>query len=93
YTKVLHMRATAYSRMEPGLSDYTATGAFAEYGVVAVDPSVIPLGTKLYVEGYGICSAEDTGGAIKGNKIDLCFNTVEECKQFGVRNVTVYVLA
>lgn len=92
YSRVINMRSTAYSRHEPGLTDYTATGAFAEYGVVAVDPSVIPLGTKLYVEGYGVCSAEDTGGAIKGNRIDLCFNSVDECIQYGVRDVNVYVL-
>ena len=53
---------------------------------------MIPLGTKVYVEGYGIAMAEDTGGAIKGNKIDLCFDSVEECINWGVRSVTVYIL-
>ncbi|WP_213974861.1 3D domain-containing protein, partial [Tepidanaerobacter acetatoxydans] len=61
-------------------------------GVAAVDPKVIPLGTRVYVDGYGFARAEDTGGAIKGDKIDLFFNTSEETKRFGRRWVTVYVL-
>ena len=65
---------------------------------MAVDPRVIPLGTKLYIESldntkdYGFAIAEDKGSAIKGNKIDLFFNTSAECKSFGRRNVKVYVL-
>ena len=78
--------------MQANLSDYTYTGVLAEKGVIAVDPSVIPLGTKVYVEGYGFASCEDTGGAIKGKKIDLCFNTVEECYQWGVQSVKLYIL-
>ena len=62
-------------------------------GMVAVDPKVIPLGTKIYVEGYGIAIAGDTGGAIKGNIIDLFFNTNKECYQFGRQHgLNVYVL-
>ena len=70
----------------------------SKVGAVAVDPRVIPLGTKLYVESldntkdYGFCVAEDTGGAIKGNKIDLFFNTAGEVKNFGRRKVRVYIL-
>lgn len=60
---------------------------------VAVDPKVIPLGSKVYVEGYGYAIASDTGGAIKGNKIDLYFNSLEECYSFGRRTVTVHVVS
>ncbi len=60
---------------------------------VSVDPSVIPLGSKVYVEGYGYAIASDTGGAIKGNKIDLYMNTLEDCYSFGRRTVTVNIVA
>ena len=99
YVKKMTMKATAYSRFDEGCNDYTATGALARYGVVAVDPKVIPLGSTLYIVSndgvyiYGVASAQDTGGAIKGNRIDLCFDTVEECFQFGRRECTVYVIA
>ena len=83
---------TAYSPAEPGLSMNTATGARAGYGVIAVDPRVIPLGTKLYIPGYGYGVAADTGGAIKGNKIDVCFDTVAECIAWGRRTVTITIL-
>jgi 3D (Asp-Asp-Asp) domain-containing protein len=68
-------------------------------GYVAVDPKVIPLGSKLYITTpsgnivYGMAVAADTGGAIKGNKIDLYYNTYSECVQFGRRTCTVYVLS
>lgn len=84
----------------PGQRDYgiTASGTKARVGAVAVDPTVIPLGTKLYIEyadgtgGYGYATAEDTGSAIKGYRIDLFFNTYQECMEFGRRRVIVYVL-
>ena len=93
YKKVIAMTATAYKA-----GGYTASGRPAEWGVVAVDPNVIPLGTKVYVESedgkyiYGTAVAADTGGAIKGNKIDLCLNTSAECRKFGRRTVNVYIL-
>ena len=59
---------------------------------IAVDPNVIPLGTKVYVSGYGLAIAADTGGAIKGNIIDVFLNTNEECISWGRRNVTVQIL-
>ncbi|MBN2168964.1 MAG: hypothetical protein JW738_06950 [Actinobacteria bacterium] len=90
--KEIIMVATAYSPEEPGLSDSTATGLKAQKGVVAVDPSFIPLGTRVYVEGYGYAIAADTGGAIKGNRIDLCYNTLAEALAFGRRKVKVKVL-
>lgn len=85
--------ATGYAPFGgPGIDDITATGARAGYGIVAVDPSVIPLGTRLYIEGYGYGVAADTGGAIVGNRIDLCFNSVGEALQWGRRSVAVTIL-
>jgi len=105
YTNSLRMRSTAYTASYadtgkgPGDSGFgiTASGAVAKrnsdsYSSVAVDPRVIPLGTKLYIEGYGYGIAEDTGGAIKGNKIDLFFNSSSEVDNWGARWVNVYVV-
>ncbi len=99
-TKTISMRSTAYTSASactgknPGDRGYgiTASGMKAQYGVVAVDRNVIPLGTKLYIEGYGYAVAGDTGGAIKGNKVDLYFDSYSECIRYGVKDVTVYVL-
>lgn len=96
YKEFRVMEATAY---DPGpKSNYpftgiTARGTKARYGVVAVDPRVIPLGSRLYIPGYGEAVAEDTGSAIKGNRIDLCFETLPEAVRFGRRPMQVYVLA
>lgn len=92
YTKSLSLTSTAYSG-----GGHTASGTHVRrnndgYSSVAVDPRVIPLGTRLYIDGYGYAVAEDTGGAIKGSKIDLYFNTYSETDNWGVRAVTVYVL-
>ena len=89
--KVLTMTATAYAA-ESFRHSKTATGTRAVRGVIAVDPRVIPLGTKVYVEGYGYAVAADTGGAIKGNRIDLVMNTVRECRNWGRRQVKVHIL-
>jgi 3D (Asp-Asp-Asp) domain-containing protein len=70
----------------------TASGKKAQVGRVAVDPRVIELGTWLYVEDYGLCQAADTGGAIKGNKVDLYMNSESECYAWGVRHKDVYIL-
>jgi 3D (Asp-Asp-Asp) domain-containing protein len=59
---------------------------------VAVDPTIIPLGTHLYVEGYGFALAADVGGAIKGYKIDLYYEEMEDALRFGRRDLTVYIL-
>lgn len=89
YTKALAMRASAYTHT----GSNTASGSKPKAGVtVAVDPNVIPLGTTLYVDGYGYCKAQDTGGSIKGNRIDLFFDSESECKNWGVRTVRVYIL-
>lgn len=98
YTSVIDVKATAYNRVEEG-GLTTATGTTTKYGTIAVDPSVIPLGSKLYVVSdggqswsYGPGLAEDTGGLIKGNRIDLFFMTGEEATEFGVRSAKVYIL-
>ncbi|MCW6653630.1 3D domain-containing protein [Aerococcaceae bacterium NML210727] len=88
------VEATAYSYQEAGLSNFTADGTdlTQDSKVIAVDPSVIPLGTMVYIPGYGTYRAADTGGAIVGNKIDIHFNSIEECYQFGRRQLTIYIL-
>ena len=70
----------------------TATGVPAVRGIAAVDPDVIPLGTRLFIPGYGEAIAADTGGAIVGNKIDLVMDSYGEAMDFGRQDVTVYVL-
>ena len=106
YKTAITMEATAYdlsfasTGKRPGDRYYgiTASGTQARPGAVAVDPRVIPLGTKLYIQSldgtkdYGFAIAEDTGGAIKGNRIDLFFQSNAQCKSFGRRNVKVYIL-
>ncbi len=99
YTKVIDVVATAYSAEEHYTNQWTASGARARVGLIAVDPRVIPLGTRMYITSadgkswvYGYAVAADTGGAIKGNKIDLYFNTVRECNNFGRRRAKVYIL-
>ncbi|MCX8053988.1 MAG: 3D domain-containing protein, partial [Armatimonadetes bacterium] len=94
--RVLTMHATAYDPGPRSCGRYatgrTACGLQAGYGVVAVDPRVIPLGTHLYIEGYGHAIAGDRGRAIKGNRIDLGFSTYKEAIRFGRKRVTVHVL-
>lgn len=92
YAAVMTMEATAYLPSDGDGYGITAMGIPATYGVAAVDPSVIPLGTRLYIPGYGEAIAADTGGAIYGYKIDLCMESYSEAMQFGRRDVTVYVL-
>ncbi len=90
--RTLTVTATGYSSADPGVGSRTATGARATYGVIAVDPSVIPLGTRVYIPGYGNAVAADTGGAISGAKIDLCFDTRAEALAWGRRTVTITIL-
>ncbi|EIW20245.1 MULTISPECIES: 3D domain-containing protein [Pelosinus] len=99
YEKVLDIKATAYS---PGpldndqWGDKTYLGTTIRPGVVAVDPKVIPLGSRLYVEypdGHGeYAVAEDTGGAIKGNRIDIAIMNRDKATEFGIKPVKVYVV-
>lgn len=88
------MNASAYSLNEKGMGNITANGTNLKTNprVVAVDPSVIPLGTTVEIEGYGKYVAADTGGAIKGNKIDIHFQTVKECIEFERKPVKVTIL-
>jgi uncharacterized protein YabE (DUF348 family) len=105
YTRKLKVRATAYTAdfqstgKNPGDPGFgiTSTGATAKrnpsgYSTVAVDPRVIPLGSKLWIDGYGFAIAEDIGGAIKGNEIDLYFDSSKELWNWGMRNVDIYIL-
>lgn len=105
YTSSLKVRATAYSAgvsstgKSPGDVNYgvTASGTRARrvtngYSSIAVDPSVISIGTKLYVEGYGYAIAEDTGGDIVGNRIDVFYDSDSEANSWGVKWVNVYIL-
>ncbi len=94
YARMLTCESTAYC-----LKGNTASGKPTQKGYVAVDPSVIPLGTWLYIESltpgmedYGYCIAADTGGAINGNMVDVYFYTEDECRVWGRRNINVYVL-
>ena len=90
--KVLSMLATAYWADPSWSNGWTALGMRAGQGVVAVDPSVIPLGTHLFIPGYGTAIAGDTGGAIIGDRIDLGMNTGQQAIDFGERWIQVDVL-
>lgn len=89
------MTATAYTAGHGGADYTTATGTFVQVGTVAVDRNIIPLGTRMYIvtsDGivYGTAVAEDTG--VRGNHVDLYYNTYRECIEFGRRSCTVYIL-
>ena len=100
YTRSFLAEATAYTLdfastgRHPGdpLFGVTASGLMAQVGVVAVDTNVIPFHTRLYIEGYGFAVAGDRGGAIRGDKVDLFFDTREETIQFGRRHINVWIL-
>jgi len=96
YLKELDVTATGYTagkESNPNGTGYTYTGVKATHGIVAVDPRVIPLYSRVYVEGYGPAVAADIGGAIKGNRIDLCFDALDEALNWGIREVKVYILS
>ncbi len=98
YSKVMKVKATAYTHTDKGCDKITATGTTVRWGTVAVDPRLIPYGTKMYIVSndgkfvYGLSAAEDCGGSIKGNRIDLYMPTTKQCLNFGIRNCTVYIL-
>jgi 3D (Asp-Asp-Asp) domain-containing protein len=98
YTDTVTIRATAYTHTDAGCDMITATGSTVHVGTVAVDPRYIPYGTRMYIVSndgsyiYGVSEAEDCGGAIKGDRMDLYFPTYEECMAFGWRVCTVYLL-
>ena len=101
YSKMITVKATAYESTfgsrngKPGI---TASGLPLAVGMIAVDPRIIPLGTNCYIEdpngvyNLGYVLAADTGGLIKGNRIDVCVPTYDDAIQFGVRNLNVYIL-
>lgn len=97
FSSVKSMTATAYTQGVPGVDSRTATGTTVHVGTVAVDRNVIPLGTKMYIltnDGrvvYGVAVAEDTG--VRGNKVDLYYDTYSQCINFGRRACTVYLLS
>ncbi|MBD8137218.1 3D domain-containing protein [Peribacillus frigoritolerans] len=94
--KEITVSATAYTADCQGCSGTTATGvdlkANPDAKVIAVDPSVIPLGSKVYVEGYGYATAADTGSAIKGNRVDIFVPNEQDAVNWGVKNVKVQIL-
>jgi len=96
FERALEATSTAYCPCAKCCGAYasgrTSTGMRATKGVISVDPRVIPLGTRLYVEGYGFAVAGDVGGAIRGNRVDVCFDTHEEAMAWGRRKVKVYIL-
>lgn len=94
--KSLTVSATAYTADCKGCSGITAAGIDLKKNpnakVIAVDPNIIPMGTKVFVEGYGYAIAADTGGAIKGNKIDVFFSDLAKAKNWGVKKVKIDII-
>jgi 3D (Asp-Asp-Asp) domain-containing protein/uncharacterized protein YabE (DUF348 family) len=88
----IRMLATAYTAQCYGCSGVTILGHHAGHGIVAVDPRIIPLGSRLYIPGYGRATAGDTGGAIQGHRIDLGFDNNADALRYGVRQIVVYVV-
>jgi len=93
FKRLERMEATAYTPLDGSWHGITKSGIPARNGIVAVDPDVIPLGTRLYIPGYGLALAADTGGDIVGNRIDLCMEAHSDAWSFGRRMVKVYILA
>ena len=98
YTRTMKAKATAYTHTDAGCDKTTATGTTVHWGTVAVDPKMIPYGTKMFIVSndgkyvYGLAAAEDCGGSIKRNRIDLYMPTTKQCFAFGMRNCTIYFL-
>lgn len=98
YSSADTYKATAYTSYDAGCDRITATGTYVHAGTVAVDPKVIPYGTRMFIvtnDGryiYGVSTAEDCGGGVKGKHVDLYFETKAEAYAFGVRSCTIYFL-
>lgn len=98
YTDTATVRATAYTHTDKGCDLITSTGTTVHWGTVAVDPRYIPYGTRMFIVAsngsyiYGIAVAEDCGGDIKGDRMDLYMPTYEQCMEFGRRVCTLYFL-
>ena len=98
YTHTDTVRATAYTHTDAGCDRITSTGSTVRWGTVAVDPRYIPYGTRMFIMAsdgsyiYGVATAEDCGGDIKGDRMDLYMPTYEQCREFGRRRCTLYFL-
>ena len=98
YSGTMQVEATAYSHFDEGCDTITATGTVVRIGTVAVDPQLIPYGTRMFIVSndgeyvYGVSTAEDCGGAIIDKRIDLYYPTLAQCFDFGRRDCTVYFL-
>lgn len=92
YKQVIRMQSTAYTPYDGGGTGRTATGNIAGKGHAAVDPSVIPLGSILFIEDYGYAIADDIGGGINGRVVDVGVDTLEQAYRWGSRRVNVYIV-
>lgn len=93
YKEVYKMMSTAYAGDTITYMGTTPVRDPDGISTIAVDPSIIPLGSKVYIPGYGLAIASDTGGLIKGNRIDLFLNSEDECINWGVQTVSLYLIA
>lgn len=93
YKEVYTMMSTAYAGDTITYIGTTPVRDPDGISTIAVDPSIIPLGSKVYIPGYGLAIASDTGGLIKGNRIDLFLNSEDECINWGVQTVSLYLIA
>ena len=93
YKEVYTMMSTAYAGDTITYMGTTPVRDPDGISTLAVDPSIIPLGSKVYIPGYGLAIASDTGGLIKGNRIDLFLNSEDECINWGVQTVSLYLIA
>lgn len=93
YKEVYTMISTAYAGDTITYMGTTPVRDPDGISTIAVDPSIIPLGSKVYIPGYGLAIASDTGGLIKGNRIDLFLNSEDECINWGVQTVSLYLIA
>ncbi len=89
--QAITVEATAYSAEE--MNSLTASGTYVRHGIIAVDPRIIPLGTRVYIPGYGVAVAEDTGGSIIGNRIDIAFDSYAEAVSFGRQIIEIYIIS
>ena len=90
--RAMYVSASGYSAYDPGNGKHTASGTLVRRGVIAVDPDVIPLGTHVFIPGYGEAVAEDIGSSIRGQRIDVAFDTHEEALSFGRRDLEIIII-
>lgn len=90
--RAMYVSASGYSAFDPGNSKHTASGTLVRHGVIAVDPNVIPMGTHVFIPGYGEAVAEDIGSSIHGHRIDVAFDTHEEALSFGRRDLEIIIM-